>query len=119
MQKAIVDHEHINTYRIASCMHNKITSNKNIKLSSFKSSKNIQKKEGGPDGTVSNNQYIHKSLTTYMYLHYWRGALILNEHYRFGIFCFHMKSYWVLTIALLQPQNCVKKASVGSNVLGI
>ena len=31
-------------------------SNKNIKMSSFKSSENIQKKEGGPDRSVSDNQ---------------------------------------------------------------
>ena len=30
--------------------------NKNIKVSSFKSSENIQKKEGGPDRSVSDNQ---------------------------------------------------------------
>ena len=30
--------------------------NKNIKMSSFKSSENIQKKEGGPDRSVSGNQ---------------------------------------------------------------
>ena len=30
--------------------------NKNIKMSSFKSSKNIQKKEGGPDRSVPDNQ---------------------------------------------------------------
>ena len=30
--------------------------NKNVKMSSFKSSENIQKKEGGPDRSVSNNQ---------------------------------------------------------------
>ena len=30
--------------------------NKNIKMSSFKSSKNIQKKEGGPGRSVSDNQ---------------------------------------------------------------
>ena len=30
--------------------------NKNIKTSSFKSSENIQKKEGGPDRYVSDNQ---------------------------------------------------------------
>ena len=30
--------------------------NKNIKTSSFKSSGNIQKKEGGPDRSVSDNQ---------------------------------------------------------------
>ena len=29
---------------------------KNIKMSSFKSSENIQKKEGGPDRSVSDNQ---------------------------------------------------------------
>ena len=32
-------------------------SNKNIKMSSFKSSENIQKKEGGPDRSVSDNQF--------------------------------------------------------------
>ena len=31
-------------------------SNKYIKMSSFKSSQNIQKKEGGPDRSVSDNQ---------------------------------------------------------------
>ena len=30
--------------------------NKNIKMSSFKSSENIQKKVGGPDRSVSDNQ---------------------------------------------------------------
>ena len=30
--------------------------NKNIKMSSFKSSENIQKKEGGPDRSVSDNE---------------------------------------------------------------
>ena len=30
--------------------------NKNIKMSSFKSSENIQKKEGGPDRSVSDKQ---------------------------------------------------------------
>ena len=33
-----------------------VTTNKNIKMSSFKSSKHIQKKEGGPDRPVSDNQ---------------------------------------------------------------
>ena len=33
-----------------------MTVNKNIKMSSFKSSENIQKKEGGPDRSVSDNQ---------------------------------------------------------------
>ena len=33
-----------------------LCSNKNIKMSSFKSSENIQKKEGGPDRSVSDNQ---------------------------------------------------------------
>ena len=32
-------------------------SNKNIKLRFFKSGDNIQKTEGGPDSTVSNNQF--------------------------------------------------------------
>ena len=33
-----------------------VTTNKNIKMSSFKSSENIQKKEGWPDRSVSDNQ---------------------------------------------------------------
>ena len=33
-----------------------LVSNKNIKMSSFKSSENFQKKEGGPDRSVSDNQ---------------------------------------------------------------
>ena len=37
----------IHVYRIAT---------KNIKMSSFKSSENIQKKAGGPDRSVSDNQ---------------------------------------------------------------
>ena len=32
-----------------------VTTNKNIKISSLKSSENIQKKEGGPDISDSNN----------------------------------------------------------------
>ena len=34
-----------------------LTTNENIKVSSFKSSENIQKKEGVPNSTVSNNQF--------------------------------------------------------------
>ena len=33
-----------------------VTTNKNIKIRSFKSSENIQKKKGGPDRSVSDNQ---------------------------------------------------------------
>ena len=33
-----------------------VTTNKNIKMSSFKSSENIQKKAGGPDRSVSDNR---------------------------------------------------------------
>ena len=36
--------------------YNCLYMNKNIKVSSFKSSENIQKKEGGPDTSVSDNQ---------------------------------------------------------------
>ena len=36
--------------------------NKNIKLSSFKNSEDIQKKKGGPDSTVSNNQFASVTL---------------------------------------------------------
>ena len=35
---------------------NRYTANKNIKMSSFKSSENIHKKEVGPDRSVSDNQ---------------------------------------------------------------
>ena len=33
-----------------------VTTNKRIKMSSYKSSENIQKKEGGPDRSISDNQ---------------------------------------------------------------
>ena len=33
-----------------------VTTNKNIQMSSFESSENIQKTEGGPDSSVSANQ---------------------------------------------------------------
>ena len=33
-----------------------VTTNKNIKMSTFKSSENIQKKEGGPNRSVSDNK---------------------------------------------------------------
>ena len=33
-----------------------VTTNKNIKMSSFKNSENFQRKEGGPDRSVSDNQ---------------------------------------------------------------
>ena len=36
-----------------------VTTNKNIKISSFKSSENIQKKQGGPDRSVSNNKFVN------------------------------------------------------------
>ena len=34
--------------------------NKNTKLSSFKSSENIQRQEAGPDSTVSNNKILFR-----------------------------------------------------------
>ena len=37
-----------------------VTTNKNIKMNSFKSSENIQKIEGGPDRSVSGNQKLRK-----------------------------------------------------------
>ena len=39
-----------------------MTTNKNIKVSFFKSSENIQKKECGPDCTVSNNKFTSVTL---------------------------------------------------------
>ena len=36
-----------------------VTTNKNIKMSSFKSSENIQKKEGGPDRSVSKKKSLN------------------------------------------------------------
>ena len=43
-----------------------VSTNINIKLSSFKSSENIQEKEGGPDSTVSNNQFSSLSLSIFI-----------------------------------------------------
>ena len=37
-------------------MYGPVNHNKNIELRSFRSSENIQKKDGGPDWSVSNNQ---------------------------------------------------------------
>ena len=37
-------------------------SNKKLKLRSFKSSENIQKKDGGPDRSVSNNKFSSVAL---------------------------------------------------------
>ena len=37
-------------------LHIRMVTNKNIKLSSLKISENTQKKEGGPDRSVSDNQ---------------------------------------------------------------
>ena len=39
-----------------------MTTNTNIKMSSFKSSENIRKKEGGPDRSVSDNQFSSVTL---------------------------------------------------------
>ena len=39
-----------------------VTTNKNIKMSSFKSSETIQKKEDGSDSTVTNNQFSSVTL---------------------------------------------------------
>ena len=44
------------------------TSNKNMKMSSFKSSKNIQKKEGWPDISVSDNQSSSVTLNKLAFL---------------------------------------------------
>ena len=45
------------------CLKRPYKANKNIKMSSFKSSEHIQKKEGGPDRSVSDNQ--SSSVTLY------------------------------------------------------
>ena len=65
------------------------TVNKNIKLSSFKSSENIQKKEGWPDSTVSNNQFssvtlnniaIHARKRAYYNFEFQRGSRSSVSH---------------------------------------
>ena len=43
-----------------------VTTNKNIKMSSFKSSENIQKKEGGPDCFYQND--ITNNINTRIYI---------------------------------------------------
>ena len=50
---------HVPIDKVIEIMHQieTVLSNKNIKLRSFKGSENIQMKEGGPDSTVSNNQF--------------------------------------------------------------
>ena len=52
-------HTYKNTH-ISAATHNR--KNKNIKMSSFKSSENIQKKEDGPDRSVSDNQFSSVTL---------------------------------------------------------
>ena len=49
------------SFLIGSSSFLQVTS-KNLKPSSFKSSENIQKKEGGPDSTVWNNQFSSVTL---------------------------------------------------------
>ena len=49
-------------------MHSFSKPNKNINMSSFKSSENIQKKEGGPDISVSDNQ-IHLFMEYAQFFH--------------------------------------------------
>ena len=43
-----------------------VTANKNIKMSSFKSSASIQKTEGGPDRSVSDNQSLLNGIYIYV-----------------------------------------------------
>ena len=52
----LVKELHSRTYIQVTGRFMKVVINKNIKMSSFKSSENIQKKEGGPDRSVSDNQ---------------------------------------------------------------
>ena len=55
-----------------------VTTNKNVNLSSFKSSENIQKKEGGPDSTVSNSQYSSVTLNE-LAMNAKRGHIIISS----------------------------------------
>ena len=43
--------------------------NKDIKIRSFKSSRNIQRKEGRPDRSVSNNHFSSVILNEYLIIH--------------------------------------------------
>ena len=59
-----------------------VTTNKNIKMSSFKSSENIQKKEGGPDRSVSDNQ-SSSVITSYKITSH--DSYLLNFFYKFEL----------------------------------
>ena len=61
-----------------------LVSNKNIKMSSFKSSENIQKKDGGPDRSVSDNQSSSVTLNELAM----KARKILSQKFQiFGYFC--------------------------------
>ena len=51
-----------------------MATSENTKVSSFKTSENIQKKEGGPDCTVSNNKF--SSVTLYDLAFEARGTIL-------------------------------------------
>ena len=44
-------------FLLSPCLCFTRVSNKNIKVNSFKSSENVQKKDGGPDRHVPNNKF--------------------------------------------------------------
>ena len=57
-----------------------VTTNKNIKMSSFKGSENIQKKDGGPDRSVSDNQSSSVTLSELaMKVNHFSAALTLDN----------------------------------------
>ena len=55
---SIMNFTHFKTYQT----YQPRLKNKNIKVSSFKRSENIRKKEGGPDRCVSNNKFSSVTL---------------------------------------------------------
>ena len=82
--------------RLCFCYKNStiaLLSNKNIKMSSFKSSENIQKKEGGPDRSVSDNQSSSVTLNAltmkarkrYCNLEFQQGSHTLTDINRNGV----------------------------------
>ena len=70
-----------------------VTTNQNINMSSFKSSENIQKKEGGPDRSVTDNQsssvklneLAMKARKKYCHVEFQQGSRTLTDIIRNGV----------------------------------
>ena len=73
-----------------------VTQNKNIKMSSFQSSENIQKKAGGPDRSASDNQSssvtLNESQKRYCNFEFQQGSHTLTDNNRNGFQITNLKN---------------------------